>query len=371
MWEVPASSVSWPVRIALLGSGLVVPIVSLRVARELSDPAWQSGELSAYASLFLANTALVFSPFLAYAIGSFVLVLFAGDRAARHFAIRFGVYSGILLCLQFILAALAAVGGIEGVTGNEVALILACGLGGTLVPLGLWRAGVKFARRWGNHWVWRCLVCGELVFILAIAITPSPVEIVAAAAYATVAVALIATPFWALATYVAVSVFVYRRYGGRGKYRLSNAMCLMTWLATYLGTLRISVSRAVEQYAQLPTTPPKNCYVATAAARGHPTIVRSERWLAPDGSLIAVNGQMRRLKTAELALAAVSRPLHVALRGGYDRVGPRLARWLSHPLSADAAYLLLKPVEWLVTVLMLPLAPDFNLLASRIYWRDA
>jgi len=370
MSEALATSISWPVRIGLLGSGLVVPIVSLRIARELSAPAWQSGEVSAYASLFLANTALVFSPFLAYAIGAFVLVLFVGDRAARHFAVRFGVYSGMVLCLQFILAALAAIGGNQGGSGSDSVLVLACGLGGTLIPLGLVWVAIKITRRWGNHWIWRFLGCAELVFTVTVVLAPSPVEIVTTVAYATLAVALIAAPFWALATYVGVSVFVYRQYGGRGQYRLSNAMCLMTWLATYLGTLRISVTRAVEQYALLPTTRPDNCYVSTAAARGHPALVRSQRWLAPDGTVMAVNWQMRRLKAAELALAAVSSRLHAVLRGGYDRVGPRLAGWLSHPLAADAAYLSLKPAEWVAAMMLRALVPNFNSLASRLYQRD-
>lgn len=35
------------------------------------------------------------------------------------------------------------------------------------------------------------------------------------------------------------------------------------------------------------------------------------------------------------------------MRRVYDYIGPRLARRLVHPLLADAAYLLLKPFEWL------------------------
>ncbi len=144
-------------------------------------------------------------------------------------------------------------------------------------------------------------------------------------------------------------------------------MCLLTWLGTYLGTLRISVTRAIEQYAQLPPTPPKNCYVCTAAARGHPALVGSHRWTAPDGTAMAVNWQMRRLKAAEVALAAAAPLLHSALRDAYDCVGPRLATALSHGWAADLAYLSLKPAEWLAGAAMCGLVPNFNALASRLY----
>jgi hypothetical protein len=370
MSEESPIAISWPLRVGLLASGLVVPIVSLRIARELSEPAWQSGDLSAYASLFLANTAPIFLPFLAYAIGSFVLALFAGDRAARHFAVRFGIYSGMILSVQFIVGGLVAVGGDRGGVRTKAVLALACGLGGTLVPLGLGWAAFKITRRRGPRWIWWSLLIVEIVFTAIVVVAPSPIELVAAVAYAAVAESLVAAPFWSLATYVGVSVFVYRRYGGRGQFRLSDAMCLMSWLAAYLATLRISVTRAVEQYAQLPTTPPHRCYVSTAAARGHPRFVHSEQFRSCDGSTFAVNWQMRRLKTAEIALAATSPRLHSALRRWYDRVGPCLAARIAHPLAADAAYLLLKPAEWLATIALIAIVPNLNLLASQVYGND-
>ncbi|HUY34282.1 MAG TPA: DUF6688 family protein [Pirellulales bacterium] len=367
MSETLVTCISWPVRIGLLGTGLIVPLVAMRIACEVSAPAWQSGQLSAYASLLLSNTALVFSPFLVYAIGSFVLLLFASDRVGRHFAVRFGVYTGMVLCLQFILLGLAALGGRQGGFGQEALMALACGVGGTVVPLGLGWAAIKITRRWGSRWIWPLLGLLGTAFAVTVAVSKSPLEVVTVAIWIPLVVALVAAPFWALASYVVVSVFVYRRFGGHAQYRLSDAMCLLTWLGTYFGTLRISATRAIEQYAQLPPTPPKSCYVCTAAARGHPALVRSHRWTAPDGTVMVVNWQMRRFKAVELALAAAAPHWHSVVRAVYDRVGPPLAAAFWHPCAADLAYLSLKPAEWLAATAMRALIPNCSDLASRLY----
>jgi hypothetical protein len=367
MTENSASRIAWPVRIGLLTTGLIVPLVSLRVAHEVSAPAWQSGQMSAYASLILANEAIYFSPFLAYAIGSFVFVLFAPDRAARHFAVRFGVYTGLLLCLQFILLALATLQDGNGNTRNQVLLALACGLGGTIVPLGSGWGAIKIVRRWGTSWIWSLLGVLGLAFALIVVFAKSPLEIVYVAVGAPVIVALIAAPFWSLASYLGISVFVYRRCGGRPQYRLSDVMCLLTWLGAYLGTLRISVTQAIEQYAQLPPTPTRNCYVCSAAAHGHPALVGSRLHKSPEGTMVAVNQQMRRLKAAELAVAVAAPGWHSAIRSIYDLIGPPLARLFSNRFVADLAYLLLKPAEWLACAALRALLQNFDDLASRLY----
>ena len=76
---------------------------------------------------------------------------------------------------------------------------------------------------------------------------------------------------------------------------------------------------------------------------------------------------MQRLKAAELVLAVTTPRLHAALRRLYDRLGPPLAAGVEHPLTADLAYLALKPAEWLATALARPLFPRFDALADRLY----
>ena len=63
-----------------------------------------------------------------------------------------------------------------------------------------------------------------------------------------------------------------------------------------------------------------------------------------------LNDQLRVLKAFELLLASFSPKGHLACRWIYDRLGPRFAAMLIHPLLADIGYFALKPVECLALV---------------------
>ncbi len=86
--------------------------------------------------------------------------------------------------------------------------------------------------------------------------------------------------------------------------------------------------------------------------RGHASIVRSEVVYDESGAAAYVNQQMRRLKFLELALKCGCPVVHRIFRRVYDFVGPPLARLFRiHPSLADAAYLLLMPIEFVAEFL--------------------
>jgi hypothetical protein len=134
------------------------------------------------------------------------------------------------------------------------------------------------------------------------------------------------------------------------------------WFIAYAAAWAAAVEQAVKAYRALPTTQPSRCYVATAAARGHRRFVRAR---VVEG--MVVNDQLRRLKLGELALAAVAPRVHVALRKVYDQVGPVLASALVAPILADMAYVLLKPAEWSVVVVLRRLLTNFDAVAASLY----
>ncbi|BBO31853.1 DUF6688 family protein [Lacipirellula parvula] len=133
---------------------------------------------------------------------------------------------------------------------------------------------------------------------------------------------------------------------GRYRFRISHLLAGTGWAAGHLAAWRKSMDLAIEAYSKLPTDPPQ-CYVCTAAAQGHCRFVRSHRVVAFDGRSMPVNEQLQTLKAAELAIAIAAPRLHRRLRRLYNRIGPPLARRLKNPWLADAAYLSLKPAEWL------------------------
>jgi hypothetical protein len=162
-----------------------------------------------------------------------------------------------------------------------------------------------------------------------------------------------------------MSWLVYSACGAAGRFRLSGLLAWVTWLAAYFGAWRIAVTRAIDEYASLPTVKP-GCFICTAAARGHPRFVKSRLARGSRGTSFMVNRQVSRLKCAELALLAGAPRLHRACRRLYDRYGPRLARRIDNPLAADIAYLLLKPAEWTAYAVLRLLVPNIDEAAARI-----
>ena len=108
----------------------------------------------------------------------------------------------------------------------------------------------------------------------------------------------------------------------------------------------LSIRQALADFAALPEVH-NGCFIVTAAARGHRQVVRSEE-VVVGGVRVTINHQLRVMKAGELALRVVMPGLHRALRRGYDRVGPRVARRLTSPWLADGVYLLLIPVACVV-----------------------
>jgi len=172
----------------------------------------------------------------------------------------------------------------------------------------------------------------------------------------------------ALFVYAGTSIYLWRNTGdNHWRFSLARLMGVFTRIAAYFGAWRYSHNLMLVQYAQLPTEDP-NCYVCTAAARGHSRLVRSQS-IATSTATFAANDQMRTLKAAELLLRHLTPCGHRLLRQVYNRLGPPLARRLSHPIAADTAYLSLKPAEWLACGLLYLLLPNRAAVVDRLYRR--
>jgi hypothetical protein len=157
---------------------------------------------------------------------------------------------------------------------------------------------------------------------------------------------LLFAPSWALGVYLAMSLRLLWRYPQPPRFRLIQLLAAFTWLAAFLAACRWAIVRSLQEYARLPVEQPGGCYVASAAAYGHATVVQSAEVVAADGMPVRVNRQLRILKAGELALRALAPGVHRRIRRGYDAIGPLAARCLANPYLADSAYLTLKPAEW-------------------------
>lgn len=99
-------------------------------------------------------------------------------------------------------------------------------------------------------------------------------------------------------------------------------------------------------YEKLPVDPPVNCFVVTAAAQGHASVVGPCFPIMRDGQYRQANRQLMRFWRLEARWQEKLPRSHTAFRRIYNHLGPVVARQVSSPWRADAVHLLLKPLEW-------------------------
>ena len=340
----------------LYGAGILVLPGLAFFGMTVAKPDWQSGRNNAYAALLLnPQAALLFFPLLIYAVVSLWLVLIRHERFGSMFAVRFGIYTGILLAFQYMLVAAVF-----------LPYSLATGLGVVVV---YWLAK-KIGRRFG---AWFGIVFVLLTFPLGIVVIFRLVSVLSIAAFwesltfvliFSLATVASASPIVCFLIMLLTAAPLFRTHDTPlvwSKLRLSG---LAAWLTGYTAAWVYSVYQMFEMYNALPKEPP--CYVVTAAAQGHPGFVGS-RPVSTSSGIIWVNRQLQTLKCAELALQALAPRLHRTLRFVYDIIGPPLARRLTHPLLADMAYLSLKPAELLARFSLRLIVPNLDEYASRLY----
>jgi hypothetical protein len=336
-----------PVGKIQLFAGVVVSLACFVCARlnSLPGPDWQSGSLSDYAMLLLTPRASEpLYPFLLYSVTCMTLLFAQPTRFRRYFLVRFGIFTGLLVAAEYWLILAVTTGG---------GLIL---ISAIVVAVPWWASSV--AKLWINDEHRKAVadvLLGLLATVLVLVFSPQPF------------ISLICSTPWALAAYLIVAARLVRERDDRWRFTLAQLLGWVTWLAAHLGAWRFSFLVMLEHYSKLPTTPPERCFVCSAAARGHAWVVGGERYVSPDGVACQVNDQLRTLKAFELLMLTVSPRCHRACRWVYDRLGPRLAAGLGHPILADVAYVALKPAEWFARACLSLALPGRREVIHRLY----
>jgi len=70
----------------------------------------------------------------------------------------------------------------------------------------------------------------------------------------------------------------------------------------------------------------------------------------------------------EIAIHSVCPLGHRAIRRIYDNAGPPFSRLIAmHPVIADIAFVLLKPIEWLLFGSLIVVVPEVRAAIQRVY----
>ena len=112
----------------------------------------------------------------------------------------------------------------------------------------------------------------------------------------------------------------------------------------------LSLYLSKEEYNSLATSP--QCFVVTAAGRGHSAVVGPFITIERRGESRQVNQQLVLFWRFEELWSQRTPRLHRLFRHGYNVAGPFIARRIQGKWTADVVYLALKPVEMLVQYVM-------------------
>jgi hypothetical protein len=342
-------------RLIFAFGGVVWPIVcfSFSTFAHAPGPEWQSNQWCDKVAMILwGSVGWPFFPLCLWAIAGMVAAVISPAWAARFAAFRWAVYSGIPLSI-FYMAILAialaqppngsvAINALE-VAGCVLVGIIGAALVTALIALAWW---ATFRVRDLRKFLWWGMVSAG---VLAIGATVDAVlghQAIVGLLVVPLAILLLpGAPSLALAAYGVMAFRLWRLAATQHTSHGGAALAAIAWCASGSTAWTLAATLAVKEYAKLPTNPP-SCYIATAAARGHPWLVRS-RQISFDGILCPINDQLRYCKGFELILSATFPLVHRLLRWTYNFAGPKLAAILYTRLLADATYLLLKPAEWL------------------------
>jgi hypothetical protein len=339
-------------RFAYFYAGIFTPLVCFLATAAIGHPAgdtWQSGNFDVYASLMLtARAGWPFYPLLLYCMVAIGCYAVREEPADERFWVRLGLYGGAILAWQYVFLVYFA-GSLNSVS-RDLPFVLVClmvmipiatGLGIILSLLG----GLLLELAETIGWLKSIAACGLPALLLVALIAAGDFASMEPVLACTILFVGVPGPIFAALAF-SLAAYQVAVAPGRYRFRISHLLAGTGWAAAHLAAWRKSMDLAIEAYNKLPTDPPQ-CYVCTAAVRGHARFVGSRPVAAPDGRIASVNDQLQTLKAAELALAIATPRFHRRLRRLYNHIGPPIARRLRNPWLADAAYVSLKPAEWL------------------------
>lgn len=335
---------------------LVMPGVAFW-ATDFFKPEWQDGQFDSYLILLLSpGASWIFFPLLLYSVLSYLFLLNDFERYSGRFVVRFGIYAGVLLALQY--SVLSGLYFFNAEPSFLMVLLI------WILPILVSGMYAWAVRRWGTKRVLMAIIVLSVIAFVVVAIIS---RMISSPLLLVLVVITMGAPFWCFLMFLRAAVSLFKN--SETRITLPYGVGIAAWVGVYVLAWRISILKMYELYAALPPQPPPDCYIATAAARGHPQFVGSRVVARANGTILRVNRQLQVLKCAELAIMAVQPRVHHVLRNLYDIIGKRLARTIKNRYLADVAYLLLKPWEWLALFCLRLVVSEVEDISSKIYAR--
>jgi hypothetical protein len=279
---IPLINSFW--RRLLYGAFIVIAPIFNFMFVGIMKPLWQTGKFSDHVYMLLISDASIwFFPLLVYSIISYLLILINEERFSRLFIVRLGVYTGVVLSFQYSLLT---------VLTWELSLIVLVYVATIMSPILFLKLKSGFANRWNLHFFLLLIVVSVFALYLLTALIGGGFRF---SFFILLLLPAMAAPFWAFL--IALQAVIWLLKYHETKLTLVRGLGILAWLSSYILALRFDVLKMYELYTALPSQPP-DCYIATAATKGHPRIVRSRLVPLDNEWQIRINPQLQWLKFA-------------------------------------------------------------------------
>lgn len=355
-YTVPELKLSRTARALFIFTGVILPVICFGIGYP-DQPAWQSGNIADFARLLLSHkSTLPFYPFLLYNLISMTLIVYKPAGFAVNTWVRYGIYSGVAVGIfywcVFMFAFSTAIAGSPAWRIIGFAVYSSLGVCIPWIVIKLLQYAIP---KYHN-------IALLLLFpIICCCIGFPPILIYGLFFF------LFCSTSWAVTSYATMTFILLRHQEDvRFRYTLSQLLGMTTWFAGFFAAWRVSYLIVLQEYSKLPTTAPE-CYICTAAARGHKHWVSSEECITENGEVFRVNNQMRCFKAFELLILTINPKFHRVCRKTYDTIGPPLADFLKNSIFADLTYSTLKPAEWLCRGLLYIITKDTDSCFRLLY----
>lgn len=136
----------------------------------------------------------------------------------------------------------------------------------------------------------------------------------------------------------------------KSKHTLSQQLLpTASWLLGLSATYIWKIYEAKRLFRELPAEPP-GCFIVTAAGKGHKELVGS--FYSPAYNKVMTR-QLIIFYQFEFYLMEHFPRFHKGLRKVYNHIGPKIAKRIRTQWIADAVYLLLKPLEYMILLILM------------------
>ncbi|TWU48615.1 hypothetical protein Poly51_45160 [Rubripirellula tenax] len=336
--ETPASSStsapSVQLRVKFFLTGVIYPLFAILLSFDgpaVVGTVWQSGEWGDYAAMLMTWPG--FGPFLPF-VGLCMVALSAyvfRPALSESVYVRFGVYVGVVIALQFLVITTV----MSGLFTFVFAVVVLPVQAAIIYGLGI------VVSRMGRFTIRHLLILTAAVAVLIAIVRwlqiSQEVYLVSVAGFCVAASA----PVLCLVTFVRAAKRMFRQGAVSGIHPIVRFCVPWAWFVAWFFSWKLAIDIMFDEYAKLPTSP--NCYVCSAAAHGHAVLVRS---VPRTGDRVLVNEQMQQLKFLEFAMEAGFPRFHRLVRRIYDRFGPPIAqRCKRHIWLADASFVVFWPLQ--------------------------